>query len=177
MDGYGAPAAESEQIRDCLNGSFQLSCAGAGTCAHSDADFGQSFRKVGDRWAPALDDFVELSAGRGGCRSASQITFEAPEVTWPVGRAASRSALRRIWPARPDLAHGFASRPHSHHQESTGAQLPPQPVKAGDRPPVAPADTAGADRRPWSRPIAGRFQAPQLALFSGICHSANRRPI
>ena len=97
--------------------------------------------------------------------------------TWPVGRAASRSALRRIWPARPDLAHGFASRPHSHHQESTGAQLPPQPVKAGDRPPVAPADTAGADRRPWSRPIAGRFQAPQLALFSGICHSANRRPI
>jgi hypothetical protein len=25
--------AESEQIRDCLNGSFQLSCAGAGTCA------------------------------------------------------------------------------------------------------------------------------------------------
>jgi hypothetical protein len=49
----GAPAAESEQIRDCLNGSFQLSCAGAGTCAHSAADFGQSFRKVGDRWALA----------------------------------------------------------------------------------------------------------------------------
>jgi integrase len=41
---------------------------------------------VGDRWAPVLDDFVELSAGRGGCRSASQITFEYAGVnTFRVG--------------------------------------------------------------------------------------------